>query len=107
MEKEKVSHYFDGTITPTVCCTMKSQKCKFLLLHILLLCSLALLVLKYVEEIQMFKQTIYDTIHPKSVSETTDDPITLYPVEINGDEWFVEHPLIYHAGGAIEGQQIY
>ena len=55
----------------------------------------------------MFKQTIYDTIHPKSVSETTDDPITLYPVEINGDEWFVEHPLIYHAGGVIEGQQIY
>lgn len=55
---------------------MKSQKCKFLLLHILLLCGLALLVLKYVEEIQMFKQTIYDTIHPKSVSETIDDPIT-------------------------------
>ena len=84
---------------------MKSQKSKLLLLHILLLCGLALLVLKYVEEIQMFKQTIYDTIRPKSVSETTDDPITLYPVEINGDEWFVEHPLIYHAGGAIKGNK--
>lgn len=82
---------------------MKSRKCKLLLLHFLLLCGLSLLVVKYVEEIQTLKETIYYTIHPKPVPGATDDLITLYPVEIAGDEWFVEHPLIYHAGGEIDG----
>lgn len=82
---------------------MKLKKYQLVLLHVLLLLCLALLVVKYVEEIQALKQDIYYTIHPEPVPGANDDSITLYPVETNGDEWFLDHPMIYHAGGGIEG----
>lgn len=79
------------------------KKHKILLLHILLLCCLSLLVVKYVEEIQSFKQAVYYALHPVPVTGATDDQITLYPVKTTGEEWFADHPMIYHAGGQIEG----
>lgn len=82
---------------------MKFKKYQLVLLHLLILLCLALLVVKYVEEIQALKQDVYYALHPVPVPGANDDSITLYPVETNGDEWFLDHPIIYHAGGEIEG----
>lgn len=79
------------------------KKHKILLLHIVLLCILALLVVEFAEEIQTVKQTVYYKIFPQPIPGATDSQITLYPVQSRGDEWFLEHPLIYHAGGEIRG----
>lgn len=82
---------------------MKSKKLKLLLLHILVLCCLALLVVEFAEEIQVAKQAVYYTLFPEPVNGATDDSITVYPAKTTGEEWFADAPLIYHAGGEING----
>lgn len=76
---------------------------KLFLLHAILLCILTAAVFLYIEEIQTLKQAIYYTIFPEPVAGATNDSITLYPVETTGDEWFADAPMIYHAGGDING----
>ena len=79
------------------------KKHKLLLLHIAALLLLAGLAVEFAEEIQTAKKAVYYMLHPVPVPGATDDQITLYPVENDGNEWFLEHPLIYHAGGEIHG----
>lgn len=79
------------------------KKHKILLLHIVLLCILALFVVAFAEEIQTVKQAVYYMLFPEPVPGETDSQITLYPVQNRGDEWYMAHPLIYHAGGEIRG----
>ncbi|MGM9659472.1 MAG: hypothetical protein ACI3WQ_02620 [Faecousia sp.] len=79
------------------------KKYKLLLIHIVLLALLVGLAVEFAEEIQTAKRAVYYMIHPVPVPGATDDQITLYPVENDGDEWFLEYPLIYHAGGEIHG----
>lgn len=79
------------------------KKHKILLLHVVALCLIAVLAVEFAEEIQAAKETVYYKLFPLPVAGETDSQITLYPVENQGDEWFLEHPLIYHAGGEIRG----
>jgi hypothetical protein len=78
-------------------------KKKLLILHILVLCVMAAAVFLCAEEIQTLKKTVYYTIFPEPVAGAGNDSITLYPVETTGDEWFADAPMIYHAGGDING----
>lgn len=82
---------------------MKLKKHQIVVLHVVLLLGLALLVVKYVEEIKTLKEDVYYAVQAARNPETVVEPVSLRPVKINGDEWFVDHPLIYHAGGAIDG----
>lgn len=97
------------------------KKHKYLLLNLLVLCILSLLVVKYCEEIQTLKEDVFlsvqQLIRAKSdVSETapteepdyaatenTEPPVEVHPVEASADAWFADAPLIYHAGGDIQG----
>lgn len=74
-----------------------------LLLHCVLLCILTVSIFLLAEEIQEVKKAIYYTIFPEPVPGATDKYITLYPVETTGEEWFADAPMIYHAGGEIQG----
>lgn len=85
------------------------RKYRIILLHLAFLLILAGLVLKFVEEIRTVKKGIYYALYPEQL-QTEPDPteerteeIVLKPVENNGDEWYLERPLIYHAGGGIDG----
>lgn len=80
------------------------QKRKLLLIHIAALVLILGLAVEFAEEIQTVKKAVYYTLHPVPVPGATDDQITLYPVETRGDEWFQDRPLIYHAGGQIQGR---
>ena len=100
------------------------KKYKLLLLHIVCLCILALAIVKYAEEIQVLKENIYnritlepapgtadpsdatvpaDTTAPEPVAEAAKESITLYPANVTGEEWFADAPIIYHAGGTVQG----
>ena len=79
------------------------KKHKVLLLYVFSLCVLALAAVVFCEEIQSLKKTVYYALNPVPVVGETDHLITLYPMESRGDEWFAEVPVIYHAGGEIEG----
>ena len=81
----------------------KQQKHRLLLIHIAALVLILGLAVEFAEEIQEVKKSVYHAIRSERAPDATDDQITLYPVENNGDEWFLEHPLIYHAGGEIHG----
>lgn len=72
-------------------------------LHLIFLCALGLAVLLFVEEILDLKQAVYYYFHPLPVAGETNGQYTLRPVQISGDEWFVDAPLIRHAGGQIDG----
>lgn len=74
------------------------KKHKLLLVFLLLL-----LVFQFAEEILAVKKGIYYTLFPKPVPGAMDEYITLYPVETTGEEWFADAPVIYHAGGGING----
>lgn len=97
------------------------KKHKYLFLNLLVLCILSMLVLKYCEEIQTLKQDVFMSVQQllraKSVvsetvpteepdyaaTENTEPPVEVHPVEANPDAWFADRPLIYHAGGDIQG----
>lgn len=97
------------------------KKHKYLLLNLLVLCILSLLVLKYCEEIQTLKQDAFMSVQQLlrarsdaaettptetsdySATEHTEPPVEVHPVEANDDAWFTSRPLIYHAGGDIQG----
>ncbi len=81
----------------------KLKQHRLLLLHCVLLCILTVSVFLFAEEIQEVKKAIYYTIFPEPVPGATDKYITLYPVETTGEEWFADAPMIYHAGGEIQG----
>lgn len=80
---------------------MSKKKC--ILLHIVILLILTAAVFQYIEEIQTLKQAIYYTIFPEPVPGDNNANIKLYPVETTGEEWFADAPMIYHAGGDING----
>lgn len=82
---------------------MKLKKWQLIVLHILILTLLFLCAVKYAEEIQTLKETVYYTLHPIPVAGETNDQYTLYPATSTGDEWYADAPLIYHAGGSIDG----
>lgn len=82
---------------------MKIKKHQIIILHAILLLGLALLVVKYVEEIKALKESVYYAVEAAQNPETVVEPDSLRPVKTNGDEWFIDHPLIYHAGGAVDG----
>lgn len=96
------------------------KKHKKILGNLLVLCILALLVVKYCEEIQIIKQdlfmSVHHLLHAKSeasetnaieetlhTTESTEPPVKIHPVEENANAWFANSPLIYHAGGDIQG----
>lgn len=91
------------------------KKHKYLLLNVLFLCVFSLFVVKYCEEIHFIKEKVYYTFYPPAHEEDTspspteetvaaDEPIVLHPTNVTGNEWFIDHPLIYHAGGEIDGK---
>lgn len=82
---------------------MKNRTIRLLLLHIVVLSILGILVLKYTEEIQAFKEILYQFIHPQQSFDVTVSSTDLLPVETTGDEWFADAPLIRHAGGEVDG----
>ena len=78
------------------------KKHKLLLMHIVLLALLVGLTVEFAEEILTAKKAIYNMLH--SVSDAaSQEQVTLYPIVSEGDAWYLEHPLIYHAGGEIHG----
>lgn len=79
------------------------RKHKYLLINLAVFCIFSLCAVQFCEEIQIVKEKIYYTLHPVPVPGATDDSITLYPTNVRGDEWFVDAPIIYHAGGEIYG----
>ena len=88
-----------------MCATMKKRNLILFLVHLALLGCLSLAVIKFAEEIVNFKQTLYYAMLPESEKpENPECSITsLQPAVIQGDEWFLDAPLIYHAGGQING----
>lgn len=82
---------------------MKLKKWQLIVLHILILALLFLCAVMYAEEIQSLKETVYYTLHPIPVTGETNDQYTLYPATSTGEEWYADAPVIYHAGGSIEG----
>ena len=87
------------------------RKHKILLMHIVVITLLFGLAVVFCEEIQAAKLAVYYKLFPESASEASplsqekilpDDQIVLQPVEHTGTEWYLDHPLIYHAGGQIE-----
>lgn len=80
------------------------RKYRMLLIHIVLLVFLAGLVLKFAEEILTVKEAIYCALFSEQLpSEEKAEQVALKAVENDGDEWYLERPLIYHAGGEIHG----
>lgn len=75
-----------------------------LFLHIVVLCLILGAAAEFAEEIQVLKERVYYTLHPVPVPGATDDQITLHPMEAPADAWFQDHPLIFHAGGQIQGR---
>lgn len=82
---------------------MKLKKWQLIVLHILILALLFLCAVKYAEEIQTLKETVYYTLHPIPVVGESNDEYTLYPATSTGEEWYADAPMIYHAGGIIDG----
>ena len=89
------------------------RKYKILLMHIALIILLLGLMVEFCEEIQTVKQAVYYRLFPEPEVEAEeeeegretilpDDQVVLHPVEHTGTEWYLDHPLIYHAGGQIE-----
>ena len=78
------------------------KKRTLILIHLLVLCCAAFLVVQFAEEIVSAKQSLYYALLP-----APEDPecsiVNLQPAKVQGDEWFLDHPLIYHAGGQING----
>lgn len=71
--------------------------------HLVSLIILGGLVVEFAEEIQTVKEKVYYTLFPLPVTGATDDQIVLHPVEKDPNAWYAKKPLIYHAGGEIEG----
>jgi len=78
------------------------KKATLILIHLALLGCMALLVVKYAEEIVSFKQALYYAALPQP-EDSQSSIINLQPAAVQGDEWFLDHPLIHHAGGQING----
>lgn len=70
--------------------------------HILVLCLMGLLAVTFCEEIRDVKNGIATALHTEAPAAPSQPP-QLHPVSTNGDAWFSQAPLIYHAGGIIEG----
>ena len=94
------------------------RKYKILLMHIALIILLLGLVVEFCEEIQTMKQAVYYRLFPEPEAEAEveeggretilpDDQVVLHPVEHTGTEWYLDHPLIYHAGGPDREQYLY
>lgn len=79
------------------------KKIRNLFFHVIFFCVLGLCVVKFTEEIQALKEAVYYRIHPIAVAGESNAQYTLRPVDVSGDEWFADAPLIYHAGGQIDG----
>lgn len=93
---------------------MKFLRKHKLLMHVVVLVLLFGLVVEFCEEIQTVKQAVYYRLFPAPEPEESgepeeeiipDDQVVLYPVEHTGEEWYADHPLIYHAGGQIQGSR--
>lgn len=84
---------------------MKLQrKARLILFHLLALCVIALAAVVFCEEIQTVKNDIATALVSPEPEETAEAaPPELHPVVTTGSEWFADVPLIYHAGGIIEG----
>lgn len=79
------------------------NKRKSIYINFLIFCIFTLFAFQFCEEIQVTKEKIYYTLHPVPVPGATDDQYTILPVETTGEEWFLDAPMIYHAGGEIHG----
>ena len=88
------------------------QKHKIILIHIAALVLILGLSVQFAEEIHAAKKAVYNRIHSEWFSDDAEDQTwpepaggqsALNPVENEGDGWYLEHPLIYHAGGEIHG----
>ena len=88
---------------------MKILRKHILLLHVVVFALLLGLAVELCEEIQTVKQAVYYRLFPEPAPEETeeeripDDQVVLHPVEQKGTAWYSDHPLIYHAGGQIQG----
>lgn len=94
------------------------KKHKYLFLNLLVLGILSLLVVKYCEEIHDLKEDTFMAVQQMlragsdasetvpaetAAAETTPPPVEVHPVKAGADAWFADAPLIYHAGGDIQG----
>ena len=88
------------------------KKHKIVLIHIAALVLILGLAVQFAEEIHTVKKAVYNRLHSDWFSDDAEDQtwpepaegqIALNSVENEGDEWYLEHPLIYHAGGEIHG----
>ena len=82
---------------------MFSKRVKLVLLHVLVLLIACLAVLKFADQLYIFKNILYARIHP--VESVQSDTLIVEPhaASLSENPWFEDTRLIYHAGGAIEG----
>ncbi len=72
--------------------------------HFLVLCILGLLAVIFCEEIRDVKNSLATALVSQAEEESVPPLETeLRPMSTSGEEWFADAPLIYHAGGIIEG----
>ena len=79
------------------------KKHKHVLLNLFMLCIFSLGAVLFCEEIQIVKGKLYTIVYSIIDPQTSDQFITLEPANVSGNEWFVDAPMIYHAGGEIHG----
>lgn len=88
------------------------KKHKIVLIHIATLVLILGLAVQFAEEIHTVKKAVYNRLHSdwfsddaegQTWTEPAEGQIALNSAENEGDEWYLEHPLIYHAGGEIHG----
>lgn len=84
------------------------KKYKLVILHFAIILLILGLTVKFTEEIQTAKQAIYYALHMDAnqtapAAETEGSQLSLHTMVHSGDEWFLKYPLIFHAGGEING----
>lgn len=82
---------------------MFSKRVKIVLMHILILLVACLAVVKYADQLYIFKNVLYAQLHP--VEPVQSDTLIVEPhaVSLSESPWFEDTRLIYHAGGAVDG----
>lgn len=81
------------------------KKYRLILLHVVVLMLLAVLTLKFTEEIQVLKKTVKAAVTHRIEATQSDGSLLadVEPAVNNADAWYNKCRIIYHAGGGING----
>lgn len=79
-----------------------TRKATVIIFHLIVLLAFCLILFKFPEEIIKIKNKIYYLVQSSQADSNID--FSEYPqMSHNGDEWFQDTQLVYHAGGGIDG----